>query len=72
MENIRDSKLYSYSSEEHKNEREIPPYMVAIAATAVSLRIIYIYLSFIFIIYIFALGLRHPATLPSQYPKQQY
>jgi hypothetical protein len=35
MGNIRDSKFYGYSNEEHKNEREIPPYMVAVAATAV-------------------------------------
>ena len=40
MENICDSKFYTYSSKEHKNELEIPPHMVAVAATAV--RFIYI------------------------------
>ena len=35
MENICDSKFYAYSSEEHKNKCEIPPYMVAVSATAV-------------------------------------
>ena len=48
MENIRDQKFYAYVSE-HKNEREIPPYMVAVAATAVSF-IIYIILPFVLLI----------------------
>ena len=37
MENIPDSKFYAYSSEERKNECEIPPYMVAVATMAVIL-----------------------------------
>ena len=49
MENIRDPKFYAYVSQEHKNEREIPPYMVAVAATAVSF-IIYIILPFVLLI----------------------
>ena len=71
MENIRDPKFYASSSEEHRNEREIPPYMVAVAATAVY----FLILPFVYIIVTsstFALGLRHPATLPSQCQQQQY
>ena len=45
MENIRDPKFYASSSEEHRNEREIPPYMVAVAATAVN----FLILPFVFI-----------------------
>ena len=50
MENIRDPKFYGYASEEHKNEREIPPYMVAVAATAVRMFYLYIILSFVLLI----------------------
>ena len=71
MENIRDSKFYAYSSEEHKNEHEIPPHMVAVTATAVNFSFICI-LPFVLIIYIFAAGLCYAATLPSQYQQQQY
>jgi len=35
MMNIRDPKLYGYSHEDYCKEREVPAYMVAVAATAV-------------------------------------
>lgn len=46
MEVIRDAKYYGYSNEDHNDEREIPPYMVAFAATAVSFILFYSYSSF--------------------------
>ena len=35
MMNIRDTKHYGYSHKDYCKEREVPAYMVAVAATAV-------------------------------------
>jgi hypothetical protein len=62
MEMIRDVKYYGYSNEDHSDEWEIPPYMVAVAATAVSFDFFYLSVhSFL------ASGLRYPAKYHPRY-----
>lgn len=60
MENIRNVKLYTYSHADYKKEREVPPYMVAVAATAVR----YPFDHLRFSLLIFMPGLCHPSAPP--------